>query len=123
DPPPPPPPTCPEGYSGTPPNCQAPPPPPPPPEPQPPTGQRYCKVGTQFVVLQLVPGEDYWADEDDTNTPPRKATANSQGRAVFDNINFNKMFEGEPAGLYVAEDEEFENTVIYANVSVVQPCQ
>jgi hypothetical protein len=122
----PPPPTCPEGTIGTPPNCQVPPPPPPPeepPEPKPPTGQRYCKVGSQFVVLQLVPGKDYWADEDDTNAPPRKATATSQGRAVFDNINFNKMFEGEPAGLYVAENEGFDNTIIYANVSVVQPCQ
>ena len=82
-----------------------------------------CKVGTQFVVLRLVPGNTYWADEDDTRTPPRSAVADSEGRAEFANIDFEKEYEGEPANIYVAEDEEFNNTVVTANIAVIQPCK
>ncbi|MEA5595704.1 hypothetical protein [Rivularia sp. UHCC 0363] len=101
---------------------EPPPPPPPPTKPQPPQGQRMCKVGSQFIVLQLTPGVEYEADEDDTRTPPRQAIADSTGRAEFENINFEKEYEGVPAGLYVWERNS-ERTVISTRVSIVQPCQ
>ncbi|MGF1676572.1 MAG: hypothetical protein ACFCUV_23270, partial [Rivularia sp. (in: cyanobacteria)] len=110
EPPPPPPPAPPS------------PPPAPPSKPQPPQGEKMCKVGSQFIVLELVPGVEYEADEDDTRTPPRIAIADGDGRAEFGNINFDKEYEGQPAGLYVWERNS-ERTVISTQVSVVQPCQ
>ncbi|WP_414623802.1 hypothetical protein [Calothrix sp. CCY 0018] len=123
DPPPPPEEPPPDPPAPPPPPTPPPPEPPaPPPKPQPPQGQRMCKVGSQLVVLRLTPGKSYEADEDDTRTPPRFAIADSDGRAEFENINFEKEYEGNPAGLYVF-DYESEDVVISTYVSVVKPCE
>lgn len=132
-PPPPPPPTCPEGYTGTPPNCEAPPPPPPPPppeeppKPQPQTGQRYCKVGVQMVVIGLQPGKTAYILTPELDNYA-EAIVDSSGWVQFDGIDFNDRWEGESAPVEIGYIENGQqvytgNTFSFFPISIVQPCK
>jgi hypothetical protein len=130
---PPAPPQCPTGYTGTPPNCQAPPPPPPlpdppapppatPPEPQLPAGQRMCKVGTQLIAFQLEKNTDYDVDVDD-GIFDSFGTSDSNGKATFPGFKWNAMYEGNSANFVIYKKGDVDNPVIIANVSIIQPCE
>lgn len=119
-PPPPPPPTCPEGTTGTPPNCQAPPPPPPPPPPAPtcpegtigtppnceapkptPKSGKMCRYAGTLVVIGLPPNKNLVALASEHGSNDRYATSDSGGWAQFDNFNFNATYEDDPASVKI----------------------
>ena len=143
NPPPPPPPTCPEGYSGTPPNCQAPSPPlpPPPPPPPPPTcpegttgtppnceapkptpvSGKMCKYAGTLVVIGLPPNKNLVAYASERGAyNDRFTSSDSGGWAQFDNFNFNAKYEGDPASVgiqYKKDNGDWENVEDYPGYS------
>lgn len=66
-------------------------------QPQPPAGKSICKIGSsQLLVVGLQSGTNYYVGtpEDDVYS---EEIADNNGRAIFDNINYNDVWEGESA--------------------------
>lgn len=100
DPPPPRPQTCPEGTTGTPPNCEAPPPPPPPPPPpvEPPVeplkkptpvSGKMCRVGSQVVAMVPSGSSGTYKLYTDFYRSSESNNPDSEGRLIFNNLVFN----------------------------------
>lgn len=145
DPPPPPPPTCPEGTTGTPPNCEALPPPPPPPtcpegttgtppnceapKPKPVSGQM-CKYSGTLVVIGLQPNKRVVADTSGGRLINRRTTtSDSGGWAQFDSFNFNATYEGEPADTAIGYEQDngdveyIESSLYMQYIPSIGPCK
>lgn len=93
-PPPPPDPTCPVGTIGVPPTCVAvtPPPPAPPaelPKPTPPTGQKMCRVGSQIVTMVPSGSSGTYKLYTDFDRASEPNNPDSEGRLIFNSLVFN----------------------------------
>ncbi|WP_189523566.1 hypothetical protein [Nostoc sp. PA-18-2419] len=153
DPPPPPPPTCPEGTTGTPPNCEAPPPPPPPPpsppppppeepsKPTPPAGKKMCRVGSQIVAMIPSGSTGTYKLYTDFDRASESNNPDSEGRLIFNNLQFNdntqSSYSDGPGQIEVHkllddggtpndpfdDESQFVGTGYRVSIPVLAPCQ
>lgn len=91
----PPPPSCPEGTTGTPPNCVSPPPPPPlpppvePPKKPTPVSGKMCRVGSQVVAMVPSGSSGTYKLYTDFYSSSESNNPDSEGRLIFNNLVFN----------------------------------
>lgn len=91
--------------------------------PQPPAGSTFCKVGSsQLLVMGLTSGINYYVatPEDDIYS---NSVADSSGKALFNNIDYADVWEGQSADIELGKNPNRQFIQILAALSNIQPCQ